>query len=287
MDAAIERFLDYLENVQNRAKNTILAYGADLRQMNQVLTEQSDGPVTPGMISEELLAEYVSWLTNQGYQPSTVSRKMAAVRSFLEYLSAQEQRADAGLLASLQPPPTPKRQPRVLTRDEVEKLVGAPRGSDSPRGIRDAALLSLLYATGMRAAEVVGLDVQDVDIFSGRIQKDTADIDSLPLGLAYEPLRRYLREGRPQLLRDSGERALFLNQRGQGLSRQGLWLVVKKWAKETELGEDVSPHTLRHSKAYHMLQRGKSRREVQRVLGLASPSAIRVYPKGDRQDGYD
>lgn len=282
MDAAINRFLDYLENVQNRAKNTILAYGADLRQMSDVLAAQSEIPLTSGLITEELLTEYVSWLTTQGYQPSTVSRKMAAVRSFLEYLSAQEGRTDPGLLSSLQPPPTPKRQPRVLTREEVMELVEAPRDTDSPRGIRDTALLSVLYATGMRAAEVVGLEMQDVDIFSGRIQKDKADIDSLPLGIAYEPLRRYLREGRPQLLRDSSERALFLNQRGQGLSRQGLWLVVKKWAKETGLGEDVSPHTLRHSKAYHMLQRGKSRREVQRVLGLASPSAIRVYPKDNQ-----
>lgn len=283
MDGAIDRFLGYLEKVQDRAENTILAYRADLRQMEQVFQAQVGGPVSPGMISSDLLSEYVSWLTSQGYQPSTVSRKMAAVRSFLEYLSTQERRADSSLLAGLQPPPTPRRRPRVLTHEEVRSLINAPQAEESARAIRDAALLALLYATGMRAAELVGLDVSDVDIFTGRVQKDSATEKPLPLGLAYEPLRRYLREGRPQLLRDSSERGLFLNQRGHRLSRQGLWLVVKKWAQREGLGDDVSPHTLRHSLAYHMLRRGKTRREVQRRLGLASPSAIRVYPKDSEQ----
>jgi integrase/recombinase XerD len=283
MDAAIKRFLDYLEGVQNRAKNTILAYRADLYQLSQVLEEHVGGPVFPGIISADLLSEYVSWLTNQGYQPSTVSRKMAAVRSFIEYLSTQEREVDPSLLAGLQPPPTPKRRPRVLTREEVRSLINAPREEDSPRAIRDAALLALLYATGMRAAELVSLDVGDVDVFTGRLRKDSAREGPLPLGVAYEPLRRYLREGRPQLLKASGERSLFLNQRGQRLSRQGLWLVVKKWARREGLGEDVSPHTLRHSLAYHMLREGKTRRQVQRKLGLASPSAIRVYPRVHEQ----
>lgn len=287
MDAAIKRFLDYLERVQDRAKNTILAYRADLRQLSQVLEEHAGGPVSPGIISGDLLSEYVGWLTSRGYQPSTVSRKMAAVRSFLEYLSTQERRVDPSLLAGLQPPPTPKRRPRVLTREEVRSLINAPREEDSPRAMRDAALLALLYATGMRAAELVRLNVGDVDVFTGRVRKNSAGEELLPLGVAYEPLRRYLGEGRPQLLKGSGERSLFLNQRGQRLSRQGLWLVVKKWARREGLGEDVSPHTLRHSLAYHMLREGKTRRQVQRKLGLASPSAIRVYPRDHEQASDD
>jgi integrase/recombinase XerD len=276
MKEAIAKFLTYLEHSQGRAHNTLMAYRADLLQMEDVLATQHVGPVAPEGFSRDLLEGYVNWLTTQGYRPATVSRKMAALRSFLEYLSQVERRCDRSLIHGLKPPPTPRRRPRILSKNEIDRLLQAPLGSRKPRGLRDAAILALLYATGMRAAETVALDVSDIDFEQGMVRKPMSFGERLPLGIAEEPLRLYLLEGRPSLMKMQDEQALFLNQRGRRLSRQGLWLVVKRWASALALGDEVSPHTLRHTLANHLLGEGLSTQEVQRVLGLSSPTAIRL-----------
>jgi integrase/recombinase XerD len=142
--------------------------------------------------------------------------------------------------------------------------------------LRDAAILALLYVTGFRAAEAVGLRLDEIDLDEGVIRRANSQGPVLKLGESLKVLRRYIEKGRPQLNSNANEKALFLNQRGQSLSRQGLWLVVKRWAHETELGEDVSPYSLRHSLAHHMLNQGRTRREVQELLGLSSPNVLRV-----------
>jgi integrase/recombinase XerD len=276
MKEAIENFLTYLEHSQGRAQNTLLAYRADLLQMDDVLASQHVGPVTPESFTRDMMDGYIGWLTQRGYRPATVSRKMAALRSFLEYLSQVERRCEHSLVHGLKPPPTPRRRPRILSRAEVTELLQAPTESRTPRGLRDAAILAVLYATGMRAAETVALQVTNVDFEQGMIRKPNVFGMHLPLGVAEEPLRLYLLEGRPSLLKVQEEQALFLNQRGRRLSRQGLWLVVKRWASALALGDDVSPHTLRHTLANHLLGEGKTTQEVQRVLGLSSPTAIRL-----------
>lgn len=198
------------------------------------------------------------------------------MRSFLEYLSQVERRCDHSLIHGLKPPPTPRRRPHILSQDEVDELLQVPMESRTPRGLRDAAILAVLYATGMRAAETVALQISDVDFEQGVVRKPMGFGMQMPLGVAEEPLRLYLLEGRPSLYKVQDEQALFLNQRGRRLSRQGLWLVVKRWASALALGDDVSPHTLRHTLANHLLSEGKSTQEVQRVLGLTSPTAIRL-----------
>lgn len=277
MNTAIDRFLAHLVRERGRAENTVLAYRADLQQMQQVVdTQVGAGPPTLN-ITADALTDYVDWLADQGYRPATVSRKMAAVRTFLDYLRNVEGRSGAWLKSELKPPPAPKYQPRVLTRDEIRELLEAPEKLGTARGMRDAAILSLLYATGLRAAEAVSLNVASIDMPSRLLKKPGGAGETLPLNVAERPVRRYLSEGRTNLLRDPDETALFLNQRGQRLSRQGLWLVVKRWAKTLGLGDEISPHTLRHTLANHLLSDGVSRKEVQRVLGLSSPNTIRVH----------
>jgi integrase/recombinase XerD len=274
MNSAIRRFLTHLEQEREAAENTILAYEADLRQLESVLKSATDAPIRPGDLDQQAVHAYSTWLNRQGYRPSTVSRKMAAVRSFLEYLATEEHAVDVDLVEELAPPSIPRRKPRILTRGEIERLLQAPAGSQNPRRIRDHAILNLLYATGLRATEAIALNLEDVDPLRGLILNAPNRDQPLSLGRALLPIRRYLKEGRPGLARSRQERAFLLNQRGKRLSRQGLWLVVKRWAEAAELGDDVSPHTLRHTRTQNLLARGKSKREVQSFLGLSSPNAI-------------
>lgn len=279
MEEAIESFLHQLQAKQGRAKNTVLAYRADLRQFAAALTEIAGRRVALGDITSDLLAKYASWLGTLGYRPATLSRKMAAVRSFLESNAFAGSDAVPGLTDALRPPPAPRRQPRLLTPHEVDELLAAPLRAGTSRSLRDAALLAVLYATGLRAADAVGLKLADVDLVDGRLRRASDHGAWMPLGTALPILRRYVEEARPQLVHANEVAAVFVNQRGKPLSRQGLWLIVKHWAGATGLGEKVSPHSLRHALIQHMLAGGRSRRDIQHVLGLRSPNAIRATIK--------
>jgi len=276
MEESINRFLKHLEQVQGSTNNTVLAYRSDLHQLDTLLAGKTKRPVAIEELSTDSIADYVDWLSHHAYRPTTVSRKMAAVRSFLNYVDIHEAPVDPRVIDTLRTEPAPRKRPRVLAMEEVSQLLTAPIRSGSPRGVRDATLLSLLYATGLRAAEVVGLKVTDVDLQAGKIARSSGRPPRIELGAILELMRKYLEEARPHLARATGETALFLNQRGKRLSRQGLWLVVKRWAGNVGLGHDISPLTLRHSLADHLLGQGRSRKEVQQMLGLSSPSSIRV-----------
>lgn len=277
IDQAIVRFLGHLKYDQGSAQNTILAYQTDLTQFRKVINQRAEGPFQPAELDSDLMAVYTEWVEEQDYRPATVARKLAALRSFLHYLEERGHLKVEGLLERLQAPAPPPRRPRALTRDEIQRLLTAPSNSTSARDMRDAAILSLLYATGVRAEEAVRIEVHDVDLTRGLLDRDGAATDPLPLKSAYHKVERYLKEGRPQLVRKRGVTTLFLNQRGEGLSRQGLWLVVKRWARACNLGEDVSPYTLRHSLTRHMLQSGHTKKEVQKVLGLSSANTLRRH----------
>jgi integrase/recombinase XerD len=280
MDASLQRFLAYMRDVRGSSPNTLLAYRADLRQFLTAISPSPPHPAQASDITPVSLTDYVAWLRSQGYKPATVSRKMAAVRSFLEYLQRENILADPSLRAGLRPPRAPRPRPRVLSSEELNALLTAPAQQDSPRSLRDAAILSLLYATGLRAAEAVALRVDDLDLAEGWVTRPQSDQPRLPLGSALASMRRYVVDGRPHLARRVDDRSLFLNQRGQRLSRQGLWLVVKRWTTRAGLGADLSPHSLRHTMAQHLLQQGRSRKEVQQILGLSSANAMRLHRVG-------
>ena len=276
MKAAIERFLAYLKDQRGCAQNTLLAYSTDVRQFEQVVSVNAGESIEPEDLTLAMISEYSEWLEGQGYQPATVSRKMAASRAFLAYLEQQEGRVSSATYDALKPPPAPRSLPKTLTREQIGRLLEAPAEIGTPRGLRDAAILALLYAGGLRASEVVETNLQDIDTIAGSFTRGGEDPAALNLGIARDPLERYLRAGRRYLAKEENENALFLNLRGKRLSRQGLWLVVKRWASAEDLGDDISPHTLRHSMIRHLLEEGKSKREIQHMLGLSSPNAIRV-----------
>jgi integrase/recombinase XerD len=282
LEQAVQAFLNDLKFEHDRSANTLEAYRADLTQFVKVVTSQPGEKPTSTTLGPDQVAVYADWLLAQRYQTSTVARKMAAVRSFLKFSRPGEGIELESLLSRLKPPAVGKRTTRSLTKLEVASLIAAPRERGRARDLRDSAILELLYSTGIRAAEAVDLRVTDVDLFRG-VLRGSGDRPEKPLGPASEPLRIYLLQGRPQLHSGSESGALFLNQRGKGLSRQGLWLVVKRWAKAIGLGERISPHTLRRSRAEHMLQDGRRKRDVQRFLGLTSPNTLRFKLAKDRE----
>ena len=276
MRAAIDRFLSYLKHEKGAAENTLLAYSTDVRQFEQVLIASAGSPVKPEELKPTMVANYARWLGGQGYRPATVSRKMAASRAFLIFLEQQEGAVSSSTYAVLHPPPAPRTRPRTLSREQVYSLLEAPVQTGTPRGLRDAAILGLLYVGGLRASEAVESNMHNIDLADGTYLRDGGDLVAVNLGIALDAMKLYLRAGRPYMVKDEKEQALFLNLRGKRLSRQGLWLVVKRSAAAEGFGSDISPHTLRHSLIRHLLDDGKSKREIQQLLGLSSPNAIRV-----------
>jgi integrase/recombinase XerD len=283
MENTIRRFFTHLVDAQGCTENTILAYQADLQQLNRVLGVSLGEPTSLEMLEPEHLQGYVTWLLQQGYQPATISRKMAAVRSFLKYVNKYEGIVTPQLSERLHYPPSPRKRPNVLSNEEVTALLAAPSKLDNPRILRDRAILFFISATGFRASDVVNLQLKDVNFVEEVVFRPPAREHFVPLGAASEPMRQYLENGRPHLARNPLVRAFFINQRGQSLSRQGLWLVVKRWAVVAGLGGEISPHTLRHTLAQNMLNQGKSRKEVQQFLGLSSPNAIWFRDDGSNE----
>lgn len=286
MDTSIHRFLQHLRHQEHAAENTLLAYSTDLEQFQQVILAHSDESELRFLLSHENVRNYASWLGQQGYRPATVSRKMAAVRSFLGYLNEHESAPTRHLQSLLNAPPSPQEQPLTLSKSELQRLIEAPLKFTNPGALRDAAILNVLYETGFRAHAVVTLQLSDIDTERGRIRRPEGEGENLRLEQSVEALKKYIQNGRPNFLKHSGETTLFLNQRGKGLSRQGLWLVVKRWAEEAGLTPELSPQTLRHTRAQHLLESGLKRSEVQHFLGLSSPNALRIHQVSGERDEF-
>lgn len=283
MQEEVQRYLLSLDIEAEASENTIAAYRNDLSQLltfliryqtvdGQRLTEWEQ--VTP-----EIMQEYVFQLHERSYASSTVARKVAAVKSFFDYMYTRWviEKDPAALLES---PKVKKHIPHTISHDDVERLLAAPKQYNTAQAIRDSALIETLYATGMRVTELVNLDVSDLDLEAGQLvcgandkRRRVAHLDSA----VQESLRLYMEKGRPALVVRPSESALFLNHRGQRLTRQGLWLIIKRYVTEVGIEEPVTPHTLRHSFATHLLNTGAGLREVQKRLGHASLSTTQVY----------
>ena len=211
---------------------------------------------------------------------------MAAIKSFFHHLVAVGAAA-TDPTTTLDSPKVKKRLPRTISVTEAERLLAEPARSSTPKALRDHALLELLYATGMRVTETVSLDIGDVNLPSATVRvkhrKDGKE-RVLPLhARAQQTLERYIQKGRLPLARDPEEQALFLNHRGQRLTRQGLWLIIKAYAEKAEIDTEVTPHTLRHSFATHKLKEGAALHEIQKLLGHANITTTQVYTQISRQ----
>ena len=278
----VQEFLDFLLVEKGYSNNTIVAYRNDLAQLAAFLTEQGHRQGAPDWrkIDRDVVINYILNLKQREYASSTVARKIAAVKSFFHYLFQVGVLADDPT-ASLDSPRVRKRLPRSASREDVERLLAAPQG-ETPKALRDRALLEVLYATGMRVTELISLDMDGIDLTSGaaRCFGKGAKERIVPIhSRAVEALRMYLDKGRPRFVRSDQERALFLNPRGERLTRQGLWLIVKQYVEQADLSGDITPHTLRHSFATHMLNRGADLRNVQHLLGHASLATTQVYTR--------
>jgi integrase/recombinase XerD len=280
MEEQIQNFLNFLDTEKGYADNTIAAYRNDLTQFLRYL-EQQGNVSSWAEVDKDTIINYVLNLKEREYTSSTVARKVAAIKSFFHYLMAEKVVTDDPT-ATLDSPKVKKRLPKAISREDIELLLAAPAQGKSAKSQRDHALLELLYASGMRVTELVSLDVSDVNLASGSVRvrgkKASSKERIIPVGdPALEALQIYLNKGRMQLVRDPEERALFLNHRGQRLTRQGLWLIIKHYVDEVGISDDVTPHTLRHSFAAHKLSQGKSLQDIQKLLGHANISTTQVY----------
>jgi integrase/recombinase XerD len=276
MQRQIDDFLRYLEDEKDCSQNTISAYRNDLTQF---LEFAANGASSWDDISKSKLVAYIKHLRDLKYASSTVARKVAAVKSFFHFMLDQDILEDDPT-ATLDSPKVKKRLPKILSPQEIETLLAQPSRDKDPKSLRDKAFLELLYASGMRVSELVALDISDVDIAEHIVhcQGKSNKQRNLPISERAIPhLQAYMTNGRPALLKDPEEQALFLNHRGRRLTRQGLWLIIKGYVETAGLDVDVTPHTLRHSFATHLINRGAELRDVQKLLGHANISTTQIY----------
>jgi integrase/recombinase XerD len=273
-------FLAYLELERGLSRNTLHAYQSDLAQLGDYLARRG---VSPLQAQHGDLAGFLSELAGGGKDrppvaAATLQRKVACLRSFYRHLR-REGLIEHDPTADLRGPPKTKRLPRVLSREEVAKLLEQPKGSE-PLALRDRALLEVMYACGLRVSETIGLEVGDVDLEErmlracGKGSKERI----VPVGRrAVAALDLYCRRGRPSLVGVGVERSLFVNHRGAGLTRQGLYKIIQSHARTAGLAERMTPHTLRHTFATHLLSGGCDLRSLQEMLGHADLATTQIY----------
>lgn len=283
MEQFLTRFLELLSAEKGYSDNTIAAYLNDLTQFVDFLQTRPEGAVVePGECTARVLHDYLADLQQRGYASSTVARKIAAVKSFFHFLTAQGAVVSDPTIG-LESPKIEKRLPRILSPEEVERLLAAPGQAIGPKALRDRALLELLYATGMRVTELVTLEVGDLDLDKGAVncRGKNGKVRVIPVQSesALTALKEYLLRSRPGLTKDKEaiQTALFLNHRGEKLTRQGLWLIIKSYAESSGVSAEVTPHTLRHSFAKHLLSNGAELRQLQELLGHANLSTTLIY----------
>jgi integrase/recombinase XerD len=276
----VEDFLIYLVAEKNRSTNTVDAYGRDLKQFVQFCMDSDVTQVSE--VDMTLISEFVETQQVDGKSARTAARRLSAVRTFMKWARTQEpMKSDPAQLVDR--PRAGIRLPQVLSLDEVEALLAAPDRT-TPEGHRDAAMLEVLYATGMRVSELVGLKLREVDLSQGvmRIVGKGEKQRLVPFGeVAQEILRAYLEGTRPALLSSAGgpgaTSALFVTRRGGPMTRQGFWKNIKRYAVLAGIDWEISPHKLRHSFATHLLERGADLRIVQALLGHADISTTEIY----------
>ncbi|HKH18512.1 MAG TPA: site-specific tyrosine recombinase XerD [Solirubrobacteraceae bacterium] len=273
-------FLAYLEFERALSRNTLEAYRSDLLQFGEWLTRTGNDPLAVGHTELSAFADEIG--AGRGGKPpaapATLQRKVACLRSFYRHLRRTSV-LTTDPTAHLRAPKEGRKLPQVLSRDEVAELLRQPRGTE-PAALRDRALLETMYACGLRASEAIGLEVGDVDLEAGivRARGKGSKERLVPFGsAAARALGTYLQRGRGRLVGDRWESRLFVNQRGGGLSRQGLYKIVQRHAESAGLASKMSPHTLRHSFATHLLAGGCDLRSLQEMLGHADIATTQLY----------
>jgi integrase/recombinase XerD len=283
MDTSVDQFISFLTVEKNASKNTLAAYKNDLSQFGEFLHKvRGNGKRPPwATVDEGLVKDYIKSMHDRDYKKATVARKVAAVKSFYAFMTA-EGLVQADPTETVQSPNVDKHLPKALTPFEIDELLEQPAKKKTPEGFRDKAMMEILYATGMRVSELVALNMSSVVLQPGAslvrcVGKGDRE-RAIPLHeQVSETLTHYVNDIRPKLVRDKSEPALFVNRRGERLTRQGFWLILKNYAKEAGLSKEITPHTFRHSFATHMLTGGAPLRNVQELLGHSNISTTQIY----------
>lgn len=274
MEKQIKLFLEFLQNDKKLSDNTLQSYKRDIAQFQKYI-DQNQTNYTKA--DEKVIKDYLEYLQNIGKKASTISRNLASIRSFYQYL-LRTKKVKEDPTVSLQSPKIEKRVPCILTASEVELLLEQPKDVDL-KGTRDKAMLEFAYATGMRVTEIISLNVTDVNIEEGFVVcKSATKQRNIPLGsLALKALKEYIDEARPYIVKNDNTESLFVNINGKRLTRQGFWKIVKYYKEQAHITKDITPHVLRHSFATHLLQNGADLKAIQTMLGHSDISSTQVY----------
>lgn len=275
MRGEVDRFEQYLREVKQASENTVQSYRRDLMQMITYLEEKEIREAAK--VTKTSLHGYILHMEEQGKAATTISRMMAAMKAFFNYecMQACIRRNPA---ESLHAPKVEKKAPVVLSVDQVSALLAQPSGH-TPKEIRDKAMLALLYATGIRVSELIGIQMEDINMNIGfLVCRDGERERTIPFGRsAKAALEEYLEHARNELLRGKGSDYFFVNCTGGAMSRQGFWKIIKYYGEKAGIEEDITPHTLRHSFAAHLIARGADMRAVQTILGHSDMATTQMY----------
>ncbi|MFQ7052463.1 site-specific tyrosine recombinase/integron integrase [Clostridium fessum] len=275
MRGEVDRFEQYLREVKQASENTVQSYRRDLMQMITYLEEKEIREAAK--VTKTSLHGYILHMEEQGKAATTISRMMAAMKAFFNYecMQACIRRNPA---ESLHAPKVEKKAPVILSVDQVSALLAQPSGQ-TPKEIRDKAMLALLYATGIRVSELIGIQMEDINMNIGfLVCRDGERERTIPFGRsAKAALEEYLEHARNELLRGKGSDYFFVNCTGGAMSRQGFWKIIKYYGEKAGIEEDITPHTLRHSFAAHLIARGADMRAVQTILGHSDMATTQMY----------
>lgn len=275
MEAEIDAFLVYLQDRRGKSENTVISYRRDLMKLKSYMEEQKITDVRKMTLTH--LNSYILFLEKKGFSASTISRSIASLKAFYHYMF-QEGIIQKDITEMLHGPKADRKLPEILTPQEMVRLLEQPMG-DTPKELRDKAMLELLYATGIRVSELIHLKLADVNLQMGYIVcRDGGGKErGVPFGKeARKALERYLKEGRGAIVEEGGE-YLFANCFGKPMSRQGFWKLLKLYAGRAGIAADITPYTLRHSFAAHLIENGADVRSVQEMLGHSDISTTQVY----------
>ncbi len=270
-----KQYENYLREEKHASENTLSSYLRDLRQFSEYLSAQRVSD--PRKVKSAAISDYITWLSGKGKSAATVTRAVASIKSFYAFLLERGE-VKSNPAKSVAAAKVERKFPEILTSKEVELFLDQPRCVDA-KGYRDHAMLELLYATGIRVSELIALDESDCSLSVGFIRCAGKGKERIiPLyPAAVKALSDYIKEVRPQLLADPKETALFVNMNGERMSRQGFWKIVKHYQEMAQIEKDITPHTLRHSFAVHLLENGADLRAIQEMLGHADISSTQIY----------
>ncbi len=283
----IADYTNYLELERRSSDNTVSSYVRDVTQFSRYLMEV-EGTELPHCKAEHV-EQYVSYMYSKGKSTASIARSVASLKSFYGYLQSRGV-VRANPAKSAAPVRSERKLPEILTGQEVELFLEQPQCVDA-KGYRDRAMLELLYATGIRVSELIGLDIGDVNLSAGFIRCSSRGKDRIiPLySAAVTALSEYMKDYRPRMVLYPREQALFVNMSGERMSRQGFWKIIKHYQEKAQIKKEITPHTLRHSFAAHLLENGADLRSIQEMLGHADISSTQIYShmiKQKLQDVY-